>query len=191
MCVMSILSLSQILAGPSTRRRSMVSLGETFSDQGGVYPQDQPGGGAFVCGESTALMASLEGRVGEPRAKYVHTVEHGLWDQPVTSTMSRLGPMSDHHQPRVAWYTSIGTSDQKDKDFFSRRKDKQYRPCGSPMGITLRQIIYDIVEESPAQAVQGDPDRRPSGGCIPETLLDLPVDFDRLQEAGSMMDQAA
>jgi NADH:ubiquinone oxidoreductase subunit F (NADH-binding)/(2Fe-2S) ferredoxin/NAD-dependent dihydropyrimidine dehydrogenase PreA subunit len=148
------------------------------------------GGGAFVCGESTALMASLEGKVGEPRAKYIHTVEHGLWDQP--SNLNNVEtwvnvPMIINRG--VDWYASIGTEGSKGTKIFSLvGKINNTGLVEVPMGITLRQIVYDIGGGIPGnkrfKAIQTG---GPSGGCIPETLLDLPIDFDRLQEAGSMM----
>ncbi len=148
------------------------------------------GGGAFVCGESTALMASLEGRVGEPRAKYVHTVERGLWNQPSNlnnvETWANVPIIIDRG---VDWYRSIGTEGSKGTKIFSLvGKINNTGLVEVPMGITLRQIIYDIGGGIPSgkrfKAIQTG---GPSGGCIPESLLDLPVDFDRLQEAGSMM----
>ncbi len=148
------------------------------------------GGGAFVCGESTALMASLEGRVGEPRAKYIHTVEHGLWDQPSNlnnvETWANVPIIIDRG---VDWYTSIGTEGSKGTKIFSLvGKINNTGLVEVPMGITLRQIVYEIGGGIPGgkrfKAIQTG---GPSGGCIPESLLDLPVDFDRLQEAGSMM----
>jgi NADH-quinone oxidoreductase subunit F len=148
------------------------------------------GGGAFVCGESTALMASIEGRVGEPRAKYIHTVEKGLWDQPSNlnnvETWANIPIIINNG---ADWYRSIGTEGSKGTKIFSLvGKIKNTGLIEVPMGITLRQIIYDIGGGIPDgkrfKAVQTG---GPSGGCIPEALIDLPVDFDRLQEAGSMM----
>ena len=83
------------------------------------------GGGAFVCGESTALMASLEGRVGEPRAKYIHTVEHGLWDQPSNlNNVETWANVPDHHQPGCGLvYLHRDTRVERNKDLFSGRKD--------------------------------------------------------------------
>ena len=148
------------------------------------------GGGAFVCGESTALMASLEGRVGEPRAKYIHTVEQGLWDQP--SNLNNVETWAN--VPIVIrrgadWYSSIGTEGSKGTKIFSLvGKINNTGLVEVPMGITLRQIVDDIgggiLGGKRFKAIQTG---GPSGGCIPESLLDLPVDFDRLQEAGSMM----
>ena len=148
------------------------------------------GGGAFVCGESTALMASLEGRVGEPRAKYIHTVEQGLWDQP--SNLNNVETWANVPiiiNRGVDWYTSIGTEGSKGTKIFSLvGKINNTGLVEVPMGITLHQIVYDIGGGIPGgkrfKAIQTG---GPSGGCIPESLLNLPVDFDRLQEAGSMM----
>jgi len=148
------------------------------------------GGGAFVCGESTALMASLEGRVGEPRAKYIHTVEHGLWDQP--SNLNNVETWANVPiiiNRGVDGYTSIGTEGSKGTKIFSLvGKINNTGLVEVAMGITLRQIVDDIGGGIPGgkrfKAIQTG---GPSGGCIPERLLDLPVDFDRLQEAGSMM----
>lgn len=148
------------------------------------------GGGAFVCGESTALMASLEGKVGEPRAKYIHTVEHGLWDQPTNlNNVETWANVPIIINKGVDWYTSIGTPGSKGTKIFSLvGKINNTGLVEVPMGITLRQIVYDIGGGIPGgkrfKAIQTG---GPSGGCIPESLLNLPVDFDRLQEAGSMM----
>jgi NADH-quinone oxidoreductase subunit F len=148
------------------------------------------GGGAFVCGESTALMASLEGRAGEPRAKYIHTVEQGLWDQPTNlNNVETWANVPIIINRGVDWYTSIGTEGSKGTKIFSLvGKINNTGLVEVPMGITLRQIVYDIGGGIPGgkrfKAIQTG---GPSGGCIPENLLTLPVDFDRLQEAGSMM----
>jgi NADH:ubiquinone oxidoreductase subunit F (NADH-binding)/(2Fe-2S) ferredoxin len=148
------------------------------------------GGGAFVCGESTALMASLEGRVGEPRAKYIHTVEQGLWDQPTNlNNVETWANVPIIISRGVDWYTSIGTEGSKGTKIFSLvGKINNTGLVEVPMGITLHQIVYGIGGGIPEgkrfKAIQTG---GPSGGCIPENLLTLPVDFDRLQEAGSMM----
>ncbi len=148
------------------------------------------GGGAFICGESTALMASLEGRVGEPRAKYVHTVEKGLWDQPTDLNNVETWANVPLIVSRGAeWYAGIGTEGSKGTKIFSLvGKINNTGLVEVPMGITLRDIIYDIgggiPEGKKFKAVQTG---GPSGGCIPESLLDLPVDFDELSQVGSMM----
>jgi NADH-quinone oxidoreductase subunit F len=148
------------------------------------------GGGAFVCGESTALMASLEGKVGEPRAKYVHTVEKGLWEQPTNlnnvETWANVPLIINHG---ADWYSKIGSGGSKGTKIFSLvGKINNTGLIEVPMGITLREIIYGIGGGIPGgkkfKAVQTG---GPSGGCVPESLLDLPVDFDALNKAGSMM----
>jgi NADH:ubiquinone oxidoreductase subunit F (NADH-binding)/NAD-dependent dihydropyrimidine dehydrogenase PreA subunit/(2Fe-2S) ferredoxin len=148
------------------------------------------GGGAFVCGESTALMASIEGNVGEPRAKHIHTTESGLFDRP-----SNLNNVETWNNVPVIvargadWFSKIGTEKSKGTKVFSIvGKVKNTGLIEVPMGMTLREIVYDIGGGIPEgkrfKAVQTG---GPSGGCIPESLIDLPVDFDRLTEAGSMM----
>ncbi len=148
------------------------------------------GGGAFVCGESTALMASIEGRVGEPRAKHVHTVEKGLWERP--SALNNVETWANVPliiNEGAEWYSKIGTERSKGTKIFSLvGKVNNTGLIEVPMGMALREIIYDIgggiKEGKQFKAVQTG---GPSGGVIPESLLDLPVDFERLTEAGSMM----
>jgi NADH-quinone oxidoreductase subunit F len=148
------------------------------------------GGGAFICGESTALMASLEGKVGEPRAKYVHTSEVGLWEKPtVLNNVETWANVPHIINKGVKWYNSIGTKGSKGTKIFSLvGKINNTGLVEVPMGMTLRQIIYEIGGGIPGgkkfKAVQTG---GPSGGCIPEKLLDLPVDYDELDKAGSMM----
>lgn len=148
------------------------------------------GGGAFVCGESTALMASIEGKMGEPRAKYIHTVERGLWNKPTTlnnvKTWANVPLIINNG---ADWYSKIGTEKSKGTGIFSLvGKINNTGLVEVPMGTPLRQIVYDIGGGIPNgkkfKAVQTG---GPSGGCIPEKLLDLPVDFEKLTEAGSMM----
>jgi NADH:ubiquinone oxidoreductase subunit F (NADH-binding)/(2Fe-2S) ferredoxin len=156
------------------------------------------GAGAFVCGESTALMASMEGRPGEPRAKYIHTVEHGLWDQPTNlNNVETYANVPLIILRGTEWFTSIGTGDVSDNPWGGSKGTKVFSLVGKvqntglvevPMGITLREIIFDIGGGIPNgkkfKAVQTG---GPSGGVIPEDLLDLPVDFDQLTRVGSMM----
>jgi len=148
------------------------------------------GAGAFVCGESTALMQSLEGKVGRPRAKYVHTVERGLNDRPSNlnnvETWANVPLILEHGS---AWFASIGTAGSKGTKIFSLvGKINNTGLVEVPMGIPLREIIFDIgggiPEGKKFKAVQTG---GPSGGCIPESMLDIPVDYDELAKAGSMM----
>jgi len=148
------------------------------------------GGGAFVCGESSALFASIEGRAGEPRDKYIHAVEKGLWDQPtVLNNVETWANVPLIINRGADWYRSIGTEGSKGTKIFSLvGKINNTGLVEVPMGMTLREIIYDIGGGIPKgrkfKAVQTG---GPSGGCIPESMLDLPVDFDALNKAGSMM----
>jgi len=148
------------------------------------------GGGAFVCGESSALMASLEGKIGEPRAKYIHMSEKGLWDNP--SLLNNVKTWAN--VPLIInkggeWYSQIGTERSKGTMIFSLvGKINNTGLVEVPMGITLREMIYDIGGGIPGgkkfKAVQTG---GPSGGCISEQYLDTPVDFDELTKLGSMM----
>lgn len=148
------------------------------------------GGGAFVCGESTALMASLEGKPGRPRAKYVHTVEKGFREGP-----SNLNNVETYANVPIIinkgadWYSSIGTENSKGTKIFSLvGKVANTGLVEVPMGTTLRQIVFDIGgglrKKKEFKAVQTG---GPSGGCIPERFLDLPVDFNELNKVGGMM----
>jgi len=148
------------------------------------------GGGAFVCGESSALFASIEGRAGEPRAKYIHAVEKGLWDKPTClNNVETWANVPIIINQGAETYASVGTEGSKGTKIFSLvGKINNTGLVEVPMGITLREIVYDMGGGIPNgrkfKAVQTG---GPSGGCIPERLLDLPVDFDKLTEVGSMM----
>jgi len=156
------------------------------------------GGGAFVCGESTALMASIEGRAGEPRSKHVHTVERGLWDKP--STLNNVETWSNI--PLIVnrgadWFTRIGTGDVSKNPWGGSKGTKIFSLVGKvnntglvevPMGITLREIIYNIGGGiKGGKKFKGVQTGGPSGGILAERHLDLPIDYDQLVEAGSMM----
>jgi NADH:ubiquinone oxidoreductase subunit F (NADH-binding)/(2Fe-2S) ferredoxin/NAD-dependent dihydropyrimidine dehydrogenase PreA subunit len=156
------------------------------------------GAGAFVCGESTALMASMSGRAGEPRAKYVHTVEFGFRDKPTilnnVETWANIPMIIDKG---AAWFAGIGTGDVSKNPWNGSSGTKVFALVGDirntglvevPMGITLREIVDEvgggIPEGGAFKAIQTG---GPSGGCIPKEMLDMPVDFDSLTQAGSMM----
>ncbi len=148
------------------------------------------GGGAFICGESTALMASIEGKIGEPRAKHIHTVDKGLYGKP--SNLNNVETWANVPvliSKGADWYSAIGTDGSKGTKIFSLvGKINNTGLVEVPMGITLKEIIYDIGGGIPNgkkfKAVQTG---GPSGGCIPESMIDLHVDFDELSKAGSMM----
>ncbi|MCP3944719.1 MAG: NADH-quinone oxidoreductase subunit NuoF [Desulfobacteraceae bacterium] len=148
------------------------------------------GAGAFVCGESTALMTSLEGRAGEPRPKYIRSNLRGLWNRPSVLNNVETWANVPHIINRGAeWFNGVGTDSSKGTKIFSLvGKIRNTGLVEVPMGMSLRDIIYEIGGGIPQgkkfKAVQTG---GPSGGCIPEELLDLQVGFDELTKAGSMM----
>jgi NADH:ubiquinone oxidoreductase subunit F (NADH-binding)/(2Fe-2S) ferredoxin/NAD-dependent dihydropyrimidine dehydrogenase PreA subunit len=161
-------------------------LGTDFS----LNIQINRGGGAFVCGESSALMRSLEGKVGEPRAKYVHSVVAGLYDKPtVLNNVETWTCVVAIINNGANWFAKIGAEKSSGTKAFSLvGKVKNTGLIEVPMGTSIRHIIYDlgggIINDRPFKAVQTG---GPSGGCLPEAKLDLPVDFDTLTQVGSMM----
>lgn len=174
-------------------------LGNNILDTGFSFDINiHQGAGAFVCGESTALMASMEGRVGEPRAKYIHTVEYGYHNKPtVLNNVETLANIPVIIEKGAKWFASIGSGDVSQNPWEGSSGTKVFSLVGNiinsglvevPMGITLREIIFDIGGGIPNgrkfKAVQTG---GPSGGCIPESLLDMQVDFDKLTEVGAMM----
>jgi len=148
------------------------------------------GGGAFVCGESSALMKSVAGEVGEPRAKYIRSVQKGLHDMPtVLNNVETFATIPVIMDKGADWFASIGTKKSTGTKAFSLAgKVKNTGLIEVPMGISLKEIIYEI-----GGGIQNDREFKavqtggPSGGCLPADKLDLPVDFDSLTEAGSMM----
>jgi len=148
------------------------------------------GAGAFVSGESSALMAAIEGKVGEPRPKYIRTAISGIREKP--SNLNNVETWAN--VPLIInkgadWYRGIGTEGSKGTKIFSLvGKVNNTGLVEVPMGMTLREIVYKIGGGIPKgkrlKAVQTG---GPSGGVIPESLLDLPVDFDELSKVGSMM----
>jgi NADH-quinone oxidoreductase subunit F len=148
------------------------------------------GAGAFVSGESSALMNAIEGKVGEPRPKYIHTAEKGLWDKP--SCLNNVETWAD--VPFIInngadWFASIGSEGSKGTKIFSLvGKVNNTGLVEVPLGTPLRDIIYKI-----GGGVRGNKKFKavqtggPSGGCIPEQYLDSPVDFDELTKLGAMM----
>jgi NADH:ubiquinone oxidoreductase subunit F (NADH-binding)/(2Fe-2S) ferredoxin len=166
-------------------------LGENILDTGFDFDISiTRGAGAFVCGEETALIAAVEGRLGEPRARPPYPAESGLWGKPTcinnVETWANVPPIISHGG---RWYSEIGTETSKGTKVFSLvGKIENTGLVEVPMGITLREIIYDIGGGIPDgrkfKAVQTG---GPSGGCIPAEKIDLPIDFESLTEAGSMM----
>ncbi len=148
------------------------------------------GAGAFVCGESTALMTALEGRVGEPRPKYIRSNIKGLWGKPsVLNNVETWANVPIIIDKGADWFTQFGTEGSKGTKIFSLvGKITNTGLVEVPMGMSLKDIIYKIGGGIPGgkrfKAVQTG---GPSGGCIPAELLDLEVGFDELTSAGSMM----
>lgn len=148
------------------------------------------GAGAFVCGEETSLIASLEGRPPEPRIRPPFPAQSGVWGKPTNiNNVETWVNVPEIINRGAGWYSQLGTDTSKGTKVFSLvGKVKNTGLIEVPMGITLRRIIYDIgggiLEDKKFKAVQTG---GPSGGCIPEELLDLPIDYERLTEAGSIM----
>ena len=166
-------------------------LGENILDSGFDFTAKvHRGAGAFVSGESSALMTALEGRVGEPRPKYIHTAVKGVWDRP--SDLNNVETWAN--VPLIInkgadWFAQLGTEGSKGTKIFSVvGKINNTGLVEVPMGITLRDIVYKVGGGIPKgknfKAVQTG---GPSGGCLPAELLDVKVDFDELTKAGSMM----
>ncbi len=161
-------------------------LGSDFSFSVKVHR----GAGAFVSGESSALMTALEGRVGEPRPKYIHTSTKGLWDRPSNlNNVETWATVPLIINKGADWFAQYGTEGSKGTKIFSLVGNVNNTGLVEvPMGVTLRDIIYKVGGGIPAgknfKAVQTG---GPSGGCIPEDQLDMKVDFDELSAAGSMM----
>ncbi|MCB2231466.1 4Fe-4S binding protein [bacterium] len=161
-------------------------LGTDFS----LHLHINRGAGAFVCGESSALMLSVAGNVGEPRAKYIRSVVKGLWDKPtVLNNVETYANVPMIIANGADWFTSVGAPKNAGTKAFSLvGKVRHTGLIEVPMGTPLRTIIYDIgggiLKDRPFKAVQTG---GPSGGCLAEQHLDLSVDFDTLTKHGSMM----
>ena len=148
------------------------------------------GAGAFVCGEETALIASIEGHAGEPRSRPPFPAVKGLWGKPTVinnvKTWATIGPILARG---AEWYAAKGTERNRGTTVFALvGAVKNTGLVEVPLGVTLRQMVYEIGggmrTDRPLKAVQTG---GPSGGCIPADLLDLAVDYEKLSEAGSMM----
>lgn len=148
------------------------------------------GAGAFVCGEETALIASIEGKRGTPRARPPYPAQEGLNGQPTlinnVETYANIPPIIRNGG---AWYAKIGTEKSKGTKVFALAGRVQNTGLVEvPMGITLREIVFDvgggIPEGRQIKAVQTG---GPSGGCIPSEFLDMPVDYESLSKVGSIM----
>ncbi|MCF7803988.1 MAG: NADH-quinone oxidoreductase subunit NuoF [Candidatus Marinimicrobia bacterium] len=173
------------------RARRLNLLGNNiFGSQFSFNLEIRLGAGAFVCGEETALLASIEGRQGRPRPRPPYPAEYGLWGHPTlinnVETFANVAPIIRNG---AEWFASIGTENSKGTKVFAMAGSiNNTGLIEVPMGITLRDIIYDLggglPEDLKFKAVQTG---GPSGGCVPEEHLDMPVDYESLKEVGTMM----
>ncbi len=148
------------------------------------------GAGAFVCGEETALIASIEGRVGEPHPRPPYPVQKGLWGKPtIINNVKTWASVPVIIGRGADWYSSIGTEKSKGTMVFSLvGKINNTGLVEVPMGVTLRHMIYDIGGGLPkGKQLKAIQIGGPSGGCIPASMIDLPIDYEALTGAGSMM----
>ncbi|NOX97341.1 MAG: NADH-quinone oxidoreductase subunit NuoF [Nitrospirae bacterium] len=166
-------------------------LGENILESGfGFQIKVKEGAGAFVCGEETALIASIEGNRGMPRPRPPFPAVSGLWKKPtIINNVETLACVTLILQNGAGWFTQYGTEKSKGtKTFALVGKVNRTGLVEVPLGITLRQMIYEIgggiPENKRLKAVQTG---GPSGGCIPHNLLDIPVDYDSLKAAGTIM----
>ncbi|MBZ5539964.1 MAG: NADH-quinone oxidoreductase subunit NuoF [Acidobacteriia bacterium] len=148
------------------------------------------GGGAYVCGEETALMASIEGKRGTPRPRPPYPAQSGIWGMPtLINNVETFASVPAILRRGADWYAALGTPKSKGTKVFALSgKVKHNGLIEVPMGMTLREIIFEIGGGVPEgrkfKAVQTG---GPSGGCIPEQFLDRPVDYESLRELGSIM----
>jgi NADH-quinone oxidoreductase subunit F len=166
-------------------------LGDNILDSDfGFHIEIAAGAGAFVSGEETALIAAVEGRMSTPRPRPPYPVELGLWSKPtLLNNVKTFAYVPLIIERGGDWFASIGTEGSKGTAVFTLAgKVANSGLAEVPMGTTLRELIYDIgggiAKDKQFKAVQIG---GPSGGCLPENLLDIPIDYDSLREAGSMM----
>ncbi|RJQ82425.1 MAG: NADH-quinone oxidoreductase subunit NuoF [Desulfobacteraceae bacterium] len=148
------------------------------------------GAGAFVCGEETALMASIQGSRGMPRARPPFPAQAGLWGKPTNiNNVETYGNVAAILQNSAQWYAGFGTPKSKGTKTFSLAgKVQRTGLIEVPMGIALKEIIYTIGGGAPkGKQIKGVQTGGPSGGCIPAERFDLPVDYESLASAGSIM----
>ena len=148
------------------------------------------GAGAFVCGEETALLESIEGKRGQPRVKPPYPAQSGLWGKPtLINNVETYANIAQIILKGAKWYSSIGTETSKGTKVFALGGNvNNIGLVEVPMGTTLREIIYDIGGGIPnGRDFKAAQTGGPSGGCIPKEHLDTPIDYESLKEIGSMM----
>ncbi len=171
--------------------RKLRLLGENILNSGFSFDvRINKGAGAFVCGESTALFTSIEGKAGNPRPKYVRSVEEGLWGRPtVLNNVETWANIPKIIANGSKWYSDIGTSTSSGTKVFSlvgkvNNVGLVEVPMGSPLDTIVEELGGGVPGGEPFKAVQTG---GPSGGCLPYHLKSSPVDFDSLTKVGSMM----
>jgi NADH-quinone oxidoreductase subunit F len=166
-------------------------LGENVLGSGLSFDiQIKKGAGAFVCGEGSALIASVEGRPGEPRPKQIHSTERGLWGKPtVTNNVKTWASVPYIINKGAGWFAGIGTEHSKGTMIFSLvGKVNNTGLVEIPMGTTLRYLVEEIGGGIPGgRSLKAVQTGGPSGGCIPLDHIDTPVDYEELGKLGSMM----
>ncbi len=148
------------------------------------------GAGAFVCGEETALMASVEGHRGMPRPKPPYPSDQGLWGKPtVINNVETLANLRHIMLNGADWFAAMGTAKSKGTKVFALSGNVNNTGLVEvPMGITLREIVFDVGGGIPGnKALKAVQTGGPSGGCIPAEYLDTPIDYESLKELGSIM----
>ena len=148
------------------------------------------GAGAFVCGEETALLESIEGKRGQPRVKPPYPAQSGLWGKPtLINNVETYANIAQIILNGAKWYSSIGTETSKGTKVFALGGNvNNIGLVEVPMGTTLREIIYDIGGGIPnGREFKAAQTGGPSGGCIPKEHLDTPIDYESLKQIGSMM----
>jgi len=148
------------------------------------------GAGAFVCGEETALMASIMGRRGQPSPRPPYPAQSGLWGKPtLINNVETYGNIAPIITNGAEWFASIGTEKSKGTKIFALAgKVKNTGLIEVPMGITLREVVFDIGGGIPDDlAFKAAQTGGPSGGCIPAAYLDTPMDYESLKTLGSIM----
>ena len=148
------------------------------------------GAGAFVCGEETALLESIEGRRGQPRVKPPYPAQSGLWGCPtLINNVETYANVAQIILKGADWYSSIGTATSKGTKVFALGGNvNNVGLVEVPMGTTLREIVFDIGGGIPnGREFKAAQTGGPSGGCIPKEHLDTPIDYESLKEIGSMM----
>lgn len=166
-------------------------LGNNICNSGfNFHIEIKQGAGAFVCGEETALIASIEGKRGMPNPRPPFPAVSGLWGEPtIINNVETLASVASIFKNNANWFGQYGTQKSKGtKTFALAGKVKRTGLIEVPLGITLRQVIYEIgggiLNDKKFKAVQTG---GPSGGCLPTSLLDSPVDYESLTKAGSIM----